>query len=73
MPEDEEYLPSSQKGNESLTDMMKQVDLLSDLFKFTLGTKVRNRHNEDGYIEMCGIDNRGEMYLVNLPEGRSHW
>lgn len=87
MPEDKEYLPSSQRdegaehivegmGLESKFDNLKDhldAAKIEDMFKFHLGCKVRNRHNEDGYIEMCAIDNRGEVYLVNFPGHKTTW
>lgn len=42
-------------------------------FRFPLGSKVKNRHNETGYIEMCGIDFRGELYLVNFKDNNQRW
>jgi hypothetical protein len=56
-----------------LNNMLELVDKKSSLFKFTLGQKVRNRHNEDGYIELCGIDYRGVIYLVHLPGNHHSW
>jgi hypothetical protein len=73
----EESLSFSGKNQEltekPLSDMMALVNSLNDIFKFPLGCKVRNRHLENGYIEMCAIDYRGALYLVNLEKGRSHW
>jgi len=52
---------------------MHNVDASASLFKFPLGTKVRNRHMEDGYVNMCGIDMRGVIYRVIHTEGRRQW
>ena len=74
--EDKEYLPTAQRNaieNNTFEDMIKLVASLSDIFKFNLGCKVRNRHSENGYVEMCAIDYRGAIYLVNLENGKSHW
>lgn len=56
-----------------LLDMMALVDSLSDIFKFPLGCKVRNRHSENGYVALCGIDYRGAIYLIELEGGKSRW
>ena len=52
---------------------IKKLQEINSIFKFPLGCKVRNRHNETGYVEMCGLDYRGTIYLVSLPEGLSRY
>lgn len=58
---------------EDLVDQMRIGHLVRSMFKFPLGTKVKNRHGEEGYVEMCGIDFRGETYLVNMPNDHRIW
>ena len=52
---------------------MKLTSLTSSYFKFPLGVEVKNRHGEKGYIELCGIDFRGEIYLVSFPDHESKY
>lgn len=71
-----DLLDDELKNNESdnsLSDILSYIDASASIFKFPLGTKVRNRHNEDGYVEMIGIDVKGVSYLVNLPECNRQW
>lgn len=56
-----------------LIDQMRINHLVRSMFKFSLGTKVKNRHGEEGYIELCGIDFRGEIYMVNMPNNHRIW
>jgi len=56
-----------------LNNMLEMLEKISSIFKFTLGQKVRNRHSEDGYIELCGIDYRGVIYLVHMPGNHHTW
>jgi hypothetical protein len=58
---------------EDLIDQMRVNQLVRSMFKFPLGTKVKNRHGEEGYIELAGIDFRGEIYMVNMPNNHRIW
>jgi hypothetical protein len=60
--------------SDDLVDQMEN-SMMSRLyhFKFPLGTEVKNRHNETGYIEMCAIDFRGEIYLINFKDNYQRW
>lgn len=74
--DDSGYIESMKKlkeNEETLLELTERIDQLSEIFKFPLGCKVRNRHNEDGYIEICGVDLRGPIYLVNFPGGINQW
>ena len=56
-----------------LLDSMELSTLTGTIFKFSLSTKVRNMHNETGYVSLCGIDFRGEIFLVNYKNCKSVW
>ena len=58
---------------EDVVNQMRISHLVRSMFKFPLGTKVKNRHGEEGYIELCGIDFRGEIYMVNMPNDHRIW
>jgi hypothetical protein len=59
---------------DDLVDQMKNSIMpMKPYFKIPLGTEVKNRHNETGYISMCGIDFRGELYLVNFKGDHATW
>lgn len=56
-----------------IVDQMRIGQLVRSMFKFPLGTRVKNRHGEEGYIELAGIDFRGEIYMVNMPNNHRIW
>ena len=58
--------------SEDLISQMKNAKM-STMFRFFLGDKVKNRHDERGYIEMCGLDFRGDIYLVNITKNARVW
>ena len=60
-------------ANHPLVDALSLIEQMKGVFAFSLGQKVINRHNESGYIDLCGIDFRGVIYLVHLPEGQKIW
>jgi hypothetical protein len=47
--------------------------MLSQIFPIQLGSKVRNKHCEDGIVEMVAIDFRGVLYLVEYKNHESSW
>ncbi len=82
--EETEYLPTNHNkpigmketmkfADEPISETLTLIEQLNGVFKFTLGQKVRNRHNEDGYIELCGLDYRGIIYLVHMPGNHHTW
>lgn len=79
MTEDTEYMPTSHKnfiengryaGKSTLEDKIK---MLAEIFPFALGDRVRNRHQENGFIEMVGLDERGVQYLVRYADNNRVW
>ena len=60
--------------SDSLVNQMKAARMsIQPMFTFHLGTEVKTRSNEIGYIEMCAIDFRGEIYLVHFKSDNSSW
>lgn len=58
---------------EDIVNQMRIGTLVRSMFRFPLGTRVRNRHGEEGYIELCGINFTGEIYMVNMPNNERIW
>ena len=43
-------------------------------FDFSTGTEVLTRFNEQGFVDMLGVNNRGEkIYLIELEGGATRW
>jgi hypothetical protein len=51
----------------------EKIDMLNMIFPIQLGSKVRNKHSEDGIVETVAIDRRGVIYFVEYKEQRSKW
>ena len=79
MPEDMEYAPTSQRNlsDDELSDKKltneEKLEMLDKIFDIRLDSKVRNRHLEDGIVEMVGIDYRGVQYLVRYKGHKLVW
>jgi hypothetical protein len=51
----------------------KKLEMLDRIFDIRLDSRVRNRHSEDGIVEMVGIDYRGVQYLVRYKGHKLVW
>ena len=51
----------------------RKIFMLSKIFPFAIGDRVRNKLSEDGIIDLVGLDNRGVIYLVRYKEGKVLW
>lgn len=61
-----------EKNKETLTNEEK-LEMLDKIFDIHLDSRVRNRHLEDGIVEMVGIDYRGVQYLVRYKDHKLVW
>ncbi len=63
--------------SDDLVNQMKAAQTsirpIPSVFTFPLGTEVKTRSDEIGYIEICAIDFRGEIYLVHFKSDNSSW
>ena len=51
----------------------RKIHLLSKIFPFAIGDMVKNKFNEDGYIDSVSLDDRGVLYLIQYKENRLRW
>jgi hypothetical protein len=51
----------------------RRIAMITKIFPIALGSKVRNKLGEDGFVEMVGIDYRGALYLVQYKDQNSRW
>ena len=63
--------PSSDQEEPMTTD--RKIHLLSKIFPFAIGDRIKNLFDEDGIIDLVGLDDRGVVYLVQYKENRVSW
>jgi alpha-glucuronidase len=51
----------------------EKIEMMNMIFPIQLGDKVKNKHNEEGYVESVCIDRRGVMYLVGYQKHELIW
>lgn len=51
----------------------EKIQLIGCLFPIELGCHIKNKHNEEGFVEMVGIDHRGALYLVAYKDQNVRW
>lgn len=51
----------------------RAIHMMDKIFPIKLGSRVRNKHQEDGIVEMVGVDFRGVLYLVAYQGHESSW
>ena len=51
----------------------QKIKMINMIFPISLGDKVKNKHDEKGFVESVCIDHRGVIYLVSYPKHNQIW
>ena len=51
----------------------EKIRMMNMIFPISLGDKVKNKHNEEGFVESVCIDQRGVIYLVLYQKHELIW
>jgi len=51
----------------------QKIKMLNLIFPISLGDKVKNKHDEEGFVESVCIDHRGVIYLVCYQKHEIIW
>lgn len=51
----------------------RKIHMLGKIFPLSIGDHVRNSLDEDGIIDLVGLDDRGVIYLVKYKGGILTW
>jgi hypothetical protein len=51
----------------------RKIYMLSKIFEFAIGDRVKNLLDEKGIIDLVGLDRRGVLYLVQYKENIMRW
>jgi hypothetical protein len=51
----------------------RKIYMLSKIFPHAIGDRVKNRFDEQGIIDLVGLDHRGVIYLVQYKDQVKEW
>ena len=51
----------------------RKIHMLSKIFAFAIGDRIKNLLDEEGIVDLVGLDRRGVLYLVQYKENNMRW
>ncbi len=51
----------------------RKIHMLAKIFGFAIGDRVKNVLDEEGIVDLVGLDRRGVLYLVQYKENNVRW
>lgn len=51
----------------------RKIYMLSKIFAFAIGDRIKNLLDEEGIVDLVGLDRRGVLYLVQYKENVMRW
>ena len=51
----------------------RKIHMMAKIFKFAIGDRVKNLLDEEGIVDLVGLDRRGVLYLVQYKENNVRW
>ena len=69
--EDKMIADDSDREEPMTTD--RKIHMLSKIFAFAIGDRIKNLLDEEGIVDLVGLDRRGVLYLVQYKENNMRW